>query len=260
MNKYTWANLLVLAPLSLVLTGCVTMARFEELEQRVVHLESENASLKEVTGMHETRLENLNTILKRSEADLRQGYAATTSTVEELEDRLRRALGSQESSQYQQDRNTNLLNRLGEFLDSKFGTTLLALPDNLPDQPEPLYLMAAERMKTGNLKEARAVFREYLRRYPDGTQAADAQFAVGETFRTEKDWERAKDEYKVVWSAYRESKIAPRALLGIADVLAASNNCAKAKQVYDLLIREEPKSEAAGEAKTLRKTVKQRCN
>jgi tol-pal system protein YbgF len=245
--------------LTTVVSGCVTLGRFEELEQRVNALERDHVALRERTDVHETRLENLNSILKRSEADLREGFAATSSTVDEIDERLRRTMGSLESSQFQMERDSRLIKRIADLLDAKYGTTLAALPDNLPTEPEALYKAGVDRLNAGNWKEARAVFREYLSRNPSGANAADAQFGVGESLFGEKDYERAIGEFKAVFAAYKESPRAGDALLRIGDALVAQQQCAKAKQVYELVVREVAKSPAAAKAKELLKTLGSRC-
>lgn len=240
-------------------TGCVTIGKYDALVERVKLIEDEQKNQQEMMQRDMQRLENLNSLLKDAKETLQQNGADLLARVDEVDQRSRRNSGALEELKFSSERASQLVTQVVEFLDRKFGTTITVLPTNLPTTPDGLYKAGVDRLQQGKSKEARAIFRQYLDRFPQGIEAADAQFFVGETYLAEKAWEAALAEYQSVFSTYKSSPRMPEALLRIGEVLTQQNDCDKAKAVYELLQREASKSPQATVAKDRVKKLKGKC-
>lgn len=250
---------LALVGLTLGSAGCVTIGKFDAMVERVDALENEQKAQQELMQRDMQRLENLNSLLKEAKDTLAANGAELLARVDEVDQRSRRNSGALEELRFSSDRSSQLVAQVVEFMDRKFGTTITVLPTNLPTTPDGLYKAGLDRVQQGKAKEARAIFRQYLEKFPQGLEAPDAQFLVAETYLAEKAWDSALAEYQTVYSTYKTSARMPEALLRIAEVLTQQNECDKARSVYELVQREAPKSSQATVAKDRVKTLKGKC-
>lgn len=240
-------------------SGCVTIGKYDAMVERVKILEDEQKNQQELMQRDMQRLENLNSLLKDAKETLQQNGADLFARVDEVDQRSRRNSGALEELKFSTERASQLVTQMVEFLDRKFGTTITVLPANLPTTPDGLYKAGLDRLQQGKTKEARAIFRQYLEKFPQGIEAPDAQFFVGETYLAEKAWDGALAEYQSVFSTYKSSPRMPEALLRIGEVLTQQNDCDKAKAVYELLQREASKSPQAAVAKDRARALKGKC-
>lgn len=236
--------------------GCVTIGKYDALVERVSALENEQKAQQEMMQRDMQRLENLNSLLKEAKDTLAQNGAELLARVDEVDQRSRRNAGALEELKFSADRASQLVTQVVEFLDRKFGTTITVLPSNLPTTPDGLYKAGLERVQQGKAKEARAILRQYLEKFPQGLEAADAQFLVGETYLAERAFESALVEYQTVFDMYKTSPRMPEALLRIAEILTQQNECAKAKAVYELVPSKSPQGPVA---KDRVKALKGKC-
>ena len=91
-----------------------------------------------------------------------------------------------------------------------------------------LYTAAIEQFRRGAYNTARMGFEEFLVAYPADDLAPDAQYYLAETYREEKDAERAIREYNRVVELYPNSSAAPTALYkaGLLQVEQGNKNTA----------------------------------
>jgi tol-pal system protein YbgF len=244
---------------ALALSGCVTIGKYDALVARVDELEKGRSQLEETIQRDMQRLENLNSLLKDAKDTFQQSGADLLARLDQVEQRARANTGAIEETRFAFDRTSQLVQQMVTFMDQKFGATITVLPSNLPAQPEALFALGVERLQAGAGKEARAIFRQYLDKFPQGLNAPEAQFYIGETYLAEKAYDAALAEYQTVYTTYKSSAKMPEALLRIGDVLTTQRQCDKAKAVYDLVAREAGKSPQAAVAKERAKSLKDKC-
>lgn len=119
-------------------------------------------------------------------------------------------------------------------------------------------------MDQTSTRDAIAAFDEYLSRFPDGehvkeagelrtlarTRLAEHDVYAAEFYEQRKKWQGAAWRYERVANEFQDTGLAPDALLKAADIHAERlDEKAEAKILYERLLKEHPKSEAAQEAK-----------
>ncbi len=115
--------------------------------------------------------------------------------------------------------------------------------------PETLYNRGQDLFLAGKFSEARGVFQALVRSFPSSDLADNALYWEGETYYSEKDFYKAADKFMEVPARYPAGNKAPDAFLkaGFSHLEVYSD--AKAKELFDRLIKAYPGSEAADKAK-----------
>lgn len=116
-----------------------------------------------------------------------------------------------------------------------------------------IYKAGLDFTRNGKPKEARAMFRKYLKGYPKGPLANNAQFWIGESYYDEKDFERAIIEFDEVIKKYPKGIKVPAAMLKQAMSFEKIKDNKTAQAIYGKLIKKYPGTD---EAKTARKMMK----
>lgn len=115
--------------------------------------------------------------------------------------------------------------------------------------PIALYNAALSDYQQGRLELAREGFTEYLRRFPDGVSASDAQYWLGITWYDESRWDSAITELLKVSNQWPESSKAPLALRKVGDAYRAQGDQARARAAYQALVDRYPNSAEADAAR-----------
>lgn len=108
-----------------------------------------------------------------------------------------------------------------------------------------LYNAAIADYTQARLDLARRGFEEYLRRFPTGPSAADAQFWLGQIAFDQGRYDMAITELRVVVSRFPRSSKAPLALRKIGDAHRALGQEDRARAAYQELIDRYPNSQEA---------------
>lgn len=120
--------------------------------------------------------------------------------------------------------------------------------------PDALYNTGQDLFMSGRFPEARAVFSELVRAYPQSPLADNALYWIGESHYTEKDFNSALSTFKEVLDRYPGENKAPDALYKIALSYAEMTDGDKARETLEAVVKRYPDSEAAVNAKkTLKK-------
>ncbi|MBI5888034.1 MAG: tol-pal system protein YbgF [Deltaproteobacteria bacterium] len=120
--------------------------------------------------------------------------------------------------------------------------------DALTDQVA-MYNRGQDLFMAGKLGEAREVFSEFVKRFPSSALADNAFYWIGESYYSERDFEKALEKFRQTADLYPDENKAPDALLKAGLTLMEMNEPDKAKQEFDALKARYPDSEAAVKAK-----------
>jgi tol-pal system protein YbgF len=101
------------------------------------------------------------------------------------------------------------------------GTQLATLPPTASPQDE--YDMAYGYILHKDYALAEQAFRDFLRKYPDEKQVADAQYWLGESMFQRQRYRDAAESFLAVSTKYEHSGKAPESLLRLGQSLAAMN-------------------------------------
>ncbi|MBM4386261.1 MAG: tetratricopeptide repeat protein [Deltaproteobacteria bacterium] len=241
--------------------SCVTIGKFEKLQERVMLLEKENEALKEKQGDERQRMENLAKVMQEATEVLRKSGANMGADIDALKAESNKTRGTFEEVNFRLQRIEGDLDAIRKFLDDRMGFTLVQIPKELPADKKEMIAAGLEKKKKGDFLTARGIFRQFLEKNPDDAQAPEVQYYIAETFFEEKKYQNAIKEYQKVHDNYKQTKSSyvEKALLKIADSLLKSGDCQKAKDVLKYLIEYDKKSYEASKAKDMLNSLKKEC-
>jgi tol-pal system protein YbgF len=117
------------------------------------------------------------------------------------------------------------------------------------DEGARIYQSALQAFKDGKFKESREKFETFLKDNPSSPLADNAQFWIGETYYSEKDYEGAILAYEVVLKKYPSSSKTSGALLKQGYAFIEIGDAKTGKTILKKLIEKFPDSREAGLAK-----------
>ncbi len=134
-------------------------------------------------------------------------------------------------------------------------------PETVPEEPETTtapaiddddyYSRGARHLEQSEYQEAYTAFARYLEETPQGDNAADARYLLGESLYGQQEYELAILEYQKVIADFSGHDRAPAALLRQGMAFEELREPSTAAIVYQRLIDEFPDSNQAGEARAL---------
>ncbi len=114
-----------------------------------------------------------------------------------------------------------------------------------PALEQPLYKQAFDLLMQRRYDEAKQAFRAFLRQYPNGSLAANAQYWVGEASYVTRDFATALDEFTKVVQNYPDSTKVPDSLLKIAFIQYEQKAWAEARKTLERVTEQYASSTAA---------------
>lgn len=119
------------------------------------------------------------------------------------------------------------------------------MPRSETPESENAYREAFGLLKGGQYEQAIAGFTAYLKNYPNGQYADNAQFWIGESYYVLRKFEPAISQYQKLITNYPDSQKQPQALLKIANSFAFLGRKDQATQILNQLKQKYPDSTAA---------------
>ncbi len=114
-----------------------------------------------------------------------------------------------------------------------------------PALEQPIYKQAFDLLMQRRYDEAKQAFRAFLRQYPKGRLAANAQYWVGEASYVMRDFATALDEFTKVVQNYPASKKVPDSLLKIAFIQYEQKEWVKARKTLESVVNQYATTTAA---------------
>lgn len=222
-------------------------------EQRAVVRERVAAADAKIAEV-QRKLDELNATAHRSGADLAvnqdrlgEEVRRLNGTLEELSHRLElldRAVAAQKNDT---DARFAALRGAGA-LDEYEGRRKVA-ELKLPTSPGEFLALAQGQEAKGERAVARALYEEFVKKWPSDARAADAHFRLGELWFGDKRWREAILEYGKVAQDFPRSDKAPDALLRTGEAMVALDLKDDARRLFEEVTARYPKSTAAARAK-----------
>src|SRR5262249_54018554 len=119
------------------------------------------------------------------------------------------------------------------------------------ESPEKAYAAAMATFHAREYGQAGLDFTDFINRHPRPTLAANAQYWIGEAYYVQRDYRQAMTEFQKVLDARPDSPKVPDALLKVGLCYRSLHDESRARQTWDRLAKDYPKSEAARTARTL---------
>jgi tol-pal system protein YbgF len=184
-------------------------------------------------------------ILEEREKTYGERHKTQEGKIRELEDRLKGLEGKTSESMAKQTGAEKPISK--EAL-----TELKGVPTGMGD----LYKEAYETLHRGDLEGGRRKFEAFLKQYPNTELSDNAQFWIGETYYSKKDFERAILEYEKAIVKYPEGDKVSAALFKQALAFIELGDKANARNLLKRVIEKYPHSDQAEMAKKRLETIK----
>ncbi|NTW66939.1 MAG: tol-pal system protein YbgF [Nitrospirae bacterium] len=250
--------------------GCAPQAELVKLRNEMNDLRTETRSeIKDLKGI-EKRQDQLAADVK-STSDLQRSIADQGAQFDQLVTDLQIMQGKLEENNFRMKEMSQKLDdkayRLSELtarvdqLESKLKSAPSGTP--VPDKkteaktlgPSEAYQQAKTDYDKGNFDLAIAGFGNYLKQFPDASQADSAQYWIGESYYSKKEYGKAIEEFSKVLKDHPKSEKAPGARLKIGYSYLNERNNAKAKEHLNRVIKDYPASKEAALAKEKLKKI-----
>lgn len=201
------------------------------------------------------KIDELNQAARRSGADL-------GVSVSKLQDDVAKARGELEVAQHELQQLVQKLADLQQSTDTRFAALrgrgaldeaeAKQLVDGLQRQDDKAAFMALaqQQEQKGNAGVARALYDDYLRRFPTDSSAADAAIRSGDLAAGQGRWKESFVAYGWVYKNAPKSDRTPDAMLGMSTAMLELDELrADAPAMLKEIVEKYPKSAAATKAK-----------
>ena len=111
------------------------------------------------------------------------------------------------------------------------------------------YETALNYFKANKIKEAASAFELFVKNYPDGTLAPNAQYWLGNAHYALHDCKKAIDAHRVVISRWPQHPKAPDSMINIATCQQELGDARAARTMFETVLIKYPDSSAAATAK-----------
>ena len=111
--------------------------------------------------------------------------------------------------------------------------------------PQRMYDASFDDYTAGRYDLAIQGFQSYIQAFPRASNAADAQFNIGQSYYNQNKWKEALDAYQKVISDYAQSPRVPSAYFKLGQTNERLNQVDLAKQAYETVIKTYPDSSDA---------------
>jgi len=228
----------------------------QKRDERISQLTSEAEGYRD-------RLTELEGMLERSRSLLTRDSADRGAQVDQLREQIARIEGQmaelQHSVEVQLDKITNQNNELQQRIDQiarKAGIDMPVAASEIPQDKTEHYQVAYSAFKAKQYSKSRALFREYLTRYPKDGKADDAQYWIATSYLSENKPATALGEFRKVIDSYSKGNAVEVALFGMAEAFFKLRACTDAKNALEALIRKKPSKKLLDLAKEKLREVK----
>lgn len=237
--------------------------RIDDLQRSI---EQQEQAVKDRVAAVDKKIAELNQAARRSGADL--GVSVTR-----IQDDLAKARGDLEVEQHKLGDLEQKLADLQQSTESRFAALrgrgaldeaeAKQLIEALPKQDDraAFLALAQQQEQKNNRGVARAIYDEYLRRFPGDPQAPIAAIRSGDLAADQQRWKESFVAYGWVYKNAPRSDVAPDAMLGMATAMLQLDELkADAPAMLKEIVDKYPKSAAAAKAKAelaeIRKTTR----
>jgi tol-pal system protein YbgF len=119
------------------------------------------------------------------------------------------------------------------------------------------YQKAFGLMRDLRYEQAITAFRQFLKRYPSGTNAHAAQYWIGEALYAKRNFKQAIPEYQRLMDTFPKSPKVPDAMYKLGSSHREMGNSAAATKILQSLVKNYPKTDEAEQARKLLQKLKQ---
>ena len=233
-------------------TGCLTLkAEHNELAARVTRLDQatgdRGTQLDEKLAEADRKLAELQSKLDQAETLLRGSQAGIGARMDKVETDTAELRGAAENAELVATVGQQAQQELRAEVDQRLRTLEEKLNEatNIPEGKDELWSEADRQLGKKNYKLARQLWRTFISRYPGDAKLPEANFKVGLTFFSERDYKGALGQFYRIIQEYSEDPIVSDALYYSGLGFAKLGQCKNAIAYFEALLR--PKSGASAQ-------------
>jgi len=232
-----------------------TEAQAKRIDDLQRSIEEQEALVKDRVAAVDKKIAELNQASRRSGADL-------GVSVSRIQDDLAKAKGDLEVEQHKLDELSQKLSELQATTDARFASLrgrgaldeaeAKQLIESLPKQDDKaaFLALAQQQEQKKNPGVARAIYEEYVRRFPGDGSAPNAALRAGDIAAGQQRWKESFVDHGWVYKNAPRSEVAPDAMLGMANAMLQLDELkADAPAMLKEIVDKYPKSPAASKAK-----------
>lgn len=252
---------------ALALSGCLTTSAGDEIrstaraqEERIATLEQASVQNREEV---DAKVRELEQVLERATQVVTRNSADAGAQVEQMREQLARLEGVVEELRHKLDAFTaeqaqykvDLEGRLTSGA-AKPAPKPVIDPAEIPGDSDGHYKAGQAAYQANEHEKARALFREFLARYPSDAKAGNAQYWIGASYLQENKPAAALGELRKVISDHAKSTAVNVALYGMADAFFRLKACTDATNAAEALINRKPDKALLDRVKKLAADIK----
>jgi len=233
-------------------SGCLTLkSEHNDLAARVTKIDQSTgdrgAQLDEKLAEADRKLIELQSKLDQAETLLRGSQAGIGARMDTVEEEVAQLRGAAENAELVSSSSQHSMQELRTEVDQRLTKLEEKLNEatNIPEGKDELWAEAERQLQKKNYKLSRQLWRTFISRYPGDTKLAQANFQVGLTFFSERDYKSALGQFYNIIQQYSEDPIVSDALYYSGLGFAKLGQCKNATAYFEALLR--PKSGASAQ-------------
>lgn len=233
-------------------SGCLVLkAQHDDLAAKVSKLEqsslSTSATLDEQIDEAARKLAELQSKLDQAETLLRGSQAGIGARMDRVELETAELRGATENAELVSSSSQQAQQELRAEVDQRLRALEEKLNEatNIPEGKDELWAEAERQLQRKNYKLARQLWRTFISRYPGDGKLPEANFKVGLTFFSERDYKSALGQFYRIIQEYSDDPIVSDALYYSGLGFAKLGQCKNATAYFEALLR--PKSGASAQ-------------
>jgi TolA-binding protein len=230
--------------------GCLTLkAEHNDLAAKVAKIDQSTddrgKQMDEKLAEADRKLAELQAKLDQAEKLLRGSQAGIGVRMDTVEQDTAQLRGQAENAELVASASQQALAELRGDIDQRLRSLEEKLNEatNIPEGKDELWTEADRQLSKKNYKLSRQLWRTFISRYPGDAKLPEANFKVGLTFYSERDWKSALGVFYNIIQQYSEDPIVSDALYYSGLGFAKLGQCKNAIAYFEAILR--PKSPAS---------------
>lgn len=224
-------------------------ARITALEQQTQELttreQERHAALEATVAELRARVDEVRGQLEatgRGSADLGADLAMVRDIAQRLDGRLAEIDQGIAATQAQLREQDAQFERQIRQIATRLDIDLSLRESDIPADRTEHYSTAYRAFQTGEHARARALFGEYVRRYPQDDNADNSQFWIAKSYQEQQQWQRAIGAYRELIRNFQQSDVLDQALFAMSQAFYELHDCTSARAALDALRQSRPQS------------------
>lgn len=251
------------------LAGCflwTTRTEGDELQKKTARHDRQLRELEQSLQKKERQLEGkiaeLEDVLERATRVVTRNSADVGAQVEALREKLASVKGELAEVQHKLETLTKEMESQRKELEDrmervarKAGMDMAVDPEEIPETKDEHFQLAQDDFAAEKHSRARALYREFLSRYPNDRRAAEAKLKIGLGYLEQDQPASALGELRNVIAEHGKSDQVDPALFGMAQAFWKLNACTDAKDALRALMKRRPSRELQNKARSLMREI-----